>query len=174
MSVLTIPVTTRRETSADISPRLRRRMAKFSASLSAPRGLLAQSEFQSRSAYYSLIAGAVSRLPNNTRDARLALYDRAETALTAELLGRAEITDEQVATERLALEKAFLSRATRAGRKSPDDCMKTGRGRLQSLSDFSRVEASAHTTRQPIARGSQIAMTGKAAITASSTRLMTI
>jgi hypothetical protein len=117
MSVLTIPVTTRRETSADISPRLRRRMAKFSASLSAPRGLLAQSEFQSRSAYYSVIAGAVSRLPNNTRDARLALYDRAETALTAELLGRPEITDDQVATERLALEKAFLKIEGDARRK---------------------------------------------------------
>jgi hypothetical protein len=55
-----------------------------------------------------VIAGAVSRLPNNTRDARLALYDRAETALTAELLRYAEISDEQVAIERLALEKAFL------------------------------------------------------------------
>ncbi len=55
-----------------------------------------------------MIAGAVSRLPNNTRDARLALYDRAETALTAELLRHPEISDEQVAVERLALEKAFL------------------------------------------------------------------
>jgi len=108
MSVLTIPVSPRRQASADINPRLRRRTAKFSASLSAPREHLAQSGFRPRSAYYSVIAGAVSRLPNNTRDARLALYDRAETALTAELLGRPEISDEQVATERLALEKAFL------------------------------------------------------------------
>src|SRR5215831_522884 len=117
MALLTIPVSTRRETSADISPRLRRRTAKFSASLSAPREPLAQSEFQSGSAYYSVIAGAVSRLPNNTRDARLALYDRAETALTAELLARPEISDEQVATERLALEKAFLKIEGAARRK---------------------------------------------------------
>jgi hypothetical protein len=54
-----------------------------------------------------VLAGAVSRLPNNTRDARLALYDLAEIALTAELLNDPEISDEQVAEERLALESAI-------------------------------------------------------------------
>jgi hypothetical protein len=117
MSVLTIPVSPRRQASADINPRLRRRTAKFSASLSAPREHLAQSGFRPRSAYYSVIAGAVSRLPNNTRDARLALYDRAETALTAELLRHPDISDQQVADERLALEKAFLKIEGDARRK---------------------------------------------------------
>jgi len=37
-------------------------------------------------AYYSVISRAVSRLPNNTREARAALYDRAEIALSVELL----------------------------------------------------------------------------------------
>ena len=51
-----------------------------------------------------MIARAVSRLPNNTRDARLALYDLAEIALTAKLLESSEISDEQMAAQRLALE----------------------------------------------------------------------
>ena len=66
------------------------------------------SEVRSRSAYYSVIACAVSRLPNNTRDARLALYDRAEIALTVELLKEPEISDEQAAVERLAFERAII------------------------------------------------------------------
>jgi hypothetical protein len=63
---------------------------------------------RSKSAYYPVIAGIVARLPHNTRDARMALYDRAEIALTAELLGHPDISDEQVAIERLAFEKAIL------------------------------------------------------------------
>jgi hypothetical protein len=51
-----------------------------------------------------VIARAVSRLPNNTRDARLALYDLAEIALTAKLLESPEVSDEQMAAQRLALE----------------------------------------------------------------------
>jgi hypothetical protein len=50
----------------------------------------------SKSPYYSLLARAVSQLPKNTRTARLALYDRAEVALTAALL-HPEISDEQTA-----------------------------------------------------------------------------
>jgi hypothetical protein len=57
------------------------------------------SRVRSKSAYYSVIAGAVSRLPNNTRNARLAVYDRAEVALTAELLRHPEMSDKQVAVE---------------------------------------------------------------------------
>jgi hypothetical protein len=59
------------------------------------------------SAYYSVIASAVSKLPDNTRDARLALYDVAEIALTSELLQQPEISDEQLAVQRLALEWAI-------------------------------------------------------------------
>jgi hypothetical protein len=53
-----------------------------------------------------VIAHAVSKLPNNSRDARLALYDVAEIALTAELLHHPEISDEQIAVQRIALECA--------------------------------------------------------------------
>jgi len=62
---------------------------------------------RSRSAYYSVIARAVARLPKNTRDARFALYDRAEVELAAELLQVPKISDEQAAIERLALERAI-------------------------------------------------------------------
>ena len=75
------------------------------------------SRVRSKSAYYSVIAGAVSRLPNNTRDARLAVYDRAEIALTAELLRHPEISDTQVAVERLAFEKAIRKIEGDAGRR---------------------------------------------------------
>jgi hypothetical protein len=54
-----------------------------------------------------VIARAVSKLTNNTHDARLALYDRAELALTAELLQHPEISDEQMTVQRLALEWAI-------------------------------------------------------------------
>jgi hypothetical protein len=86
--------------------RLRICTAKFPTSFSAAdQSVLA--EVRSKSAYYSVIARAVSKLPNNTREARLALYDRAEIALTAELLQDLEISDEQAAVERLALERAI-------------------------------------------------------------------
>ena len=65
------------------------------------------SDARSKSAYYSVIARAVSKLTNNTHDARLALYDRAELALTAELLQHPEISDEQMTVQRLALEWAI-------------------------------------------------------------------
>jgi hypothetical protein len=62
---------------------------------------------RSRSAYYSVIARALARLPKNTRDARFALYDRAEVELAAELLQDPKKSDEQAAIERLALERAI-------------------------------------------------------------------
>jgi len=58
-----------------------------------------ESEVRSRSAYYSVIARAVARLPKNTRDARFALYDRAEVELARELLHDPKISDEQAAID---------------------------------------------------------------------------
>src|SRR5919206_4090337 len=77
--------------------RLRIRTGCFPNSFSARDECGIWSDGRSKSAYYSLIARAVSKLPNDTRDARLALYDRAEIALTAELLQHPEISDEQIA-----------------------------------------------------------------------------
>jgi hypothetical protein len=69
-----------------------------------------------------VIAGAVSKLPNNTRDARLALYDIAEIALTSELLQHPEISDEQMAVQRLALEWAIRKIESAEGkREQPEE-----------------------------------------------------
>lgn len=97
----------------DTIRRHRIRTGKFPVSFSVANGSVLGSEI-SKSAYYLLISGAVSKLPNNTRAARLALYDRAEIALTAELLDL-EISDELVAVERLAFERAI--------RKIEDDAL---------------------------------------------------
>src|SRR5205823_4967352 len=82
--------------------------SKFPRSLYATDGTMVPPEVRSRSAYYSVMARAVGGLPNNTRDARLALYDRAEIALTVKLLEDPEISDEQAAVERLAFERAII------------------------------------------------------------------
>jgi hypothetical protein len=74
--------------------------AQFPRSLYATDGTMLPSE--------AVMARAVARLPNNTRDARLALYDRAEIALTVKLLEDPEISDEQAAVERLAFERAII------------------------------------------------------------------
>src|SRR5262249_10813955 len=60
--------------------------SEFPRLLYATDGTMLPSEVHARSAYYSVMVRAVARLPNNTRDARLALYDRAEIALTVELM----------------------------------------------------------------------------------------
>ena len=60
--------------------------ANSPTSYSATDATTSASEVWSRSAYYSVIARAVARLPKNTRDACFALYDRAEVELAAELL----------------------------------------------------------------------------------------
>jgi hypothetical protein len=81
--------------------------ARFPTSYSATDATTSASEVRSRSAYYSVIARAVARLPKNTRDARFALYDRAEVELAAELLQDPKISDDQAAIARLALERAI-------------------------------------------------------------------
>jgi hypothetical protein len=91
---------------ADTIRRLRIRTARFPTSFATDE-LALRSEV-SKSAYYPVLARAVSRLPNNTREARLALYDRAEIVLTAELLHDTNVSDERVMIERLAFERAIL------------------------------------------------------------------
>jgi hypothetical protein len=88
----------------DTIRRLRIRTAKFPSFATDEPALRSE---VSRSAYYSVIARAVSKLPNNTLEARLALYDRAEITLTAELLHDPNVSDERVMVERLALERAI-------------------------------------------------------------------
>src|SRR3954469_11768193 len=58
--------------------------------------------------YYPLIARAVAGLEKNTGDGRRALYERARTALVAQLRGvTPALNESDVTRERLALEEAI-------------------------------------------------------------------
>jgi hypothetical protein len=60
--------------------------------------------------YYELLAPAVARLEENTGDARRALYDRARTALVAQLRGPdPPLDNSDIIRERLALEDAICN-----------------------------------------------------------------
>ncbi len=57
--------------------------------------------------YYPLLARAISGLPENTGEARRTVYERARSALLAQLRGAdPPLPDEEVTRERLALEEA--------------------------------------------------------------------
>jgi hypothetical protein len=71
--------------------------------------LQSEASLRSEDEYYSLIAGEVSKLPNNTHLARQALYDRTWVATVAELLhgqGSAP-SDAEVTREHLAFQRAL-------------------------------------------------------------------
>ena len=57
--------------------------------------------------YYPLLARAISALPENNGEARRTVYERARSALLAQLRGAdPPLPDEEVTRERLALEEA--------------------------------------------------------------------
>ena len=108
---------------------------RYSCSRQPADGAAPHSEVRPSTAYYAVIAGAVSKLPNNTPQARQALYDRAGIALGAELLHDPEISDEQVAGERLALERAMRKVEDDEHRKEqpPSPPQQSGRGPFSLL-----------------------------------------
>ena len=68
--------------------------------------------------YYPLIARAVAGLEKNTGENRRALYERARTALVAQLRGVDPALDEsEITRERLALEEAIRKVEAEAARK---------------------------------------------------------
>lgn len=73
--------------------------------------------------YYPLIARAVAGLDNNTGEARRAVYDRARSALLAQLRGaEPRLPDADITRERLALEAAIRkveTEAVRGGQPAP-------------------------------------------------------
>lgn len=72
--------------------------------------------------YYPLIARAVAGLDKNTGEARRALYERARTALVAQLRGTDPPLDEaEITRERLALEEAIRKVETEAARRARQD-----------------------------------------------------
>lgn len=72
--------------------------------------------------YYPLIAKAVSGLDRSTVEARRALYDRARTALLAQLRGvEPALSEPDITRERLALEEAIRRVEAEAARRSRSD-----------------------------------------------------
>jgi hypothetical protein len=69
--------------------------------------------------YYPLIAKAVAGLEKNTGDQRRALYERARTALVAQLRGLdPPLTESEITRERLALEESIRKVEAEAARKA--------------------------------------------------------
>lgn len=69
--------------------------------------------------YYPLVARAVAGLDRNTGEARRALYERARTALVAQLRATTPPLDEaEITRERLALEEAIRKVETEAARRA--------------------------------------------------------
>src|SRR5262252_1617863 len=72
--------------------------------------------------YYPLIAKAVSGLDKSTGEARRALYDRARTALLAQLRGvEPALSEPDITRERLALEEAIRKVEAESARRSRSD-----------------------------------------------------
>src|ERR1044071_3092964 len=74
--------------------------------------------------YYPLVAKAVAGLEKNTGEGRRTLYERARTALVAQLRGMNDppLTEAEITRERLALEEAIRkveAEAARRGRDAP-------------------------------------------------------
>src|SRR5262249_25683498 len=68
--------------------------------------------------YYPLIARSVAGLDKNTGDQRRALYERARTALVAQLRGlNPPLTESEITRERLALEESIRKVEAEAARK---------------------------------------------------------
>lgn len=69
--------------------------------------------------YYPLIARAITGLDKNTGEARRALYERARTALVAQLRGtQPPLQESEITKERLALEEAIRKVEAEAARRS--------------------------------------------------------
>jgi hypothetical protein len=76
--------------------------------------------------YYPLIAKAVSGLDKSTGEARRALYDRARTALLAQLRGvEPALSEPDITRERLALEEAIRKVEAEAARRSRGEPLAT-------------------------------------------------
>jgi len=86
--------------------------------------------------YYPLIARAVAGLEKNTGDARRIVYERARTALVAQLRGvTPALSESDVTRERLALEEAVRKVEAESARQNWNDQGSRGDGRADMRSD---------------------------------------
>src|SRR4051794_21096155 len=72
--------------------------------------------------YYPLVAKAIAGLERNTGEGRRALYERARSALLAQLRGMNDppLTEAEITRERLALEEAIRKVEAEAARRPRD------------------------------------------------------
>jgi hypothetical protein len=94
--------------------------------------------------YYPLIAKAVAGLERNTGEGRRALYERARTALVAQLRGVIPaLSESDITRERLALEEAIRKVEGEAARRGrPESSRPPEPVRVDSVQD--RTEVAAH------------------------------
>src|SRR6185295_1048442 len=93
--------------------------------------------------YYPLIARAVAGLEKNTGDARRVLYERARTALVAQLRSvDPPLSENDVTRERLALEESIRKVEAEAARRSPSPPASNGSAAATAAS-ATRVRAPA-------------------------------
>src|SRR5215468_2551244 len=73
--------------------------------------------------YYPLVARAVAGLEKNTGEGRRVLYERARSALVAQLRGMSDppLTEAEITRERLALEEAIRKVEAEAARRGRND-----------------------------------------------------
>src|SRR5262245_48838189 len=73
--------------------------------------------------YYPLVAKAIAGLEKNTGEGRRALYERARSALVAQLRGMNDppLTEAEITRERLALEEAIRKVEAEAARRGRQD-----------------------------------------------------
>src|SRR6187200_1926330 len=73
--------------------------------------------------YYPLVAKAVAGLEKNTGEGRRVLYERARSALVAQLRGMNDppLTEAEITRERLALEEAIRKVEAEAARRGRND-----------------------------------------------------
>ena len=92
--------------------------------------------------YYPLIAKAVAGLEKNTGDQRRALYERARTALVAQLRGLdPPLTESEITRERLALEESIRKVESEAARKARLETPRIDPAALARPLDLPRREA---------------------------------
>src|ERR1700742_4011386 len=101
--------------------------------------------------YYPLIAKAVTGLEKSTGEARRALYDRARSALVAQLRGvTPALSESDITRERLSLEEAIRKVEAEAARKSRFDAPPERKRVSSDLADpFRPATPPAPTPREP-------------------------
>src|SRR5437763_16868457 len=103
--------------------------------------------------YYPLSARAVAGLPKNTGESRRALYERARTALVAQLRGLDPLlTESEITRERLALEESIRKVEAESSRKARLDLPRVEAAKSRGREPDRREEAVRPPSSEPASR----------------------